>query len=65
MPCFCIADNAGAVATIVVNKVAQGKGAFGYNANTDTYEDLLESGVIDPVKVTAAHCRTRQVSRAC
>ncbi len=52
MPCYCIADNAGAVANLVVNKVAEGKGGFGYNANTDKYEDLLESGVIDPVKVT-------------
>jgi chaperonin GroEL len=52
MPCFCIADNAGAVGNIVVNKVAQGKGGFGYNADKDTYEDLIEAGVIDPVKVT-------------
>jgi chaperonin GroEL len=52
MPCYYIADNAGAVGTIVVNKVAQGKGGFGYNADKDTYEDLIESGVIDPVKVT-------------
>ncbi len=52
MPCFCIADNAGAVGNIVVNKVAQGKGGFGYNADKDAYEDLIEAGVIDPVKVT-------------
>ena len=52
MPCFCIADNAGAVGNLVVNKVAQGKGGFGYNADKDTYEDLIEAGVIDPVKVT-------------
>ena len=51
-PCFCIADNAGAVGNIVVNKVAQGKGGFGYNTDKDTYEDLIEAGVIDPVKVT-------------
>ena len=36
----------------MVNKVAQGKNGFGYNANTDKYEDLLEGGVIDPAKVT-------------
>ena len=51
MPCYCIADNAGAVANIVVDKVASGKGGFGYNADKDSYEDLVKSGVIDPVKV--------------
>ena len=51
-PCYCIADNAGAVGNLVVNKVAQGKGGFGYNADKDAYEDLIEAGVIDPVKVT-------------
>jgi len=52
MPCYCIAQNAGAIANIVVSKVAEGKGGFGYNASTDKYEDLLEAGVIDPAKVT-------------
>jgi chaperonin GroEL len=52
MPCYYIAYNAGATANLVVNKVAEGKGAFGYNANSDTYEDLVEAGVIDPAKVT-------------
>ncbi len=51
-PCYYIAENAGATANLVVSKVAEGKDSFGYNANTDTYEDLLEAGVIDPVKVT-------------
>jgi len=51
-PCYSIAANAGAVPDIVVNKVIEGKGGFGYNADTDTYEDLFEAGVIDPVKVT-------------
>jgi chaperonin GroEL len=51
-PCFYIAENAGATANLVVSKVSEGKDGFGYNANTDTYEDLLDSGVIDPVKVT-------------
>jgi len=51
MPCYTIAENAGAVGHIVVNKVAQGKDGFGYNADKDNYEDLFESGVIDPVKV--------------
>ncbi len=52
MPCHCIAENAGAIPNLVVNKVTQGKGGFGYNADTDKYEDLLEAGVIDPAKVT-------------
>ena len=52
MPCYYIAHNAGATANLVVNKVSEGKGGFGYNANTDTYEDLLEAGIVDPAKVT-------------
>jgi len=52
MPCYYIAANAGATANLVVNKVKEGKGGFGYNANTNKYEDLLETGVIDPAKVT-------------
>ncbi len=46
-----IAANAGAEASIVVAKVREGDGGFGYNAQTDTYEDLVKSGVIDPTKV--------------
>ncbi len=52
MPCYYIAENAGATGNIVVNKVSEGEGAFGYNANEDKYEDLVKAGVIDPVKVT-------------
>jgi chaperonin GroEL len=52
MPCYYIAYNAGATANLVVNKVSESKGGFGYNANTDKYEDLLEAGVVDPAKVT-------------
>ncbi len=52
MPCYYIAYNAGAIANLVVSKVANGKDGFGYNASTDKYEDLLEAGVIDPAKVT-------------
>jgi chaperonin GroEL len=52
MPCHCIATNAGMTANLVVNKVGEGKGGFGYNADKDKYEDLLEAGVIDPAKVT-------------
>jgi chaperonin GroEL len=52
MPCHWIAANAGATANLVVNKVSEGKGGFGYNADTDKFEDLLETGVVDPAKVT-------------
>ena len=47
-----IVHNAGVEGAIVVNKVLEGKAAFGYNAQTNTYEDLLQAGVIDPTKVT-------------
>jgi len=46
-----IAANAGEEGSIVVQKVKDGKGAFGYNAATNTYGDLMEMGVIDPLKV--------------
>jgi len=51
-PIRMIAENAGAEGSIVYNKVKEQNGAFGYNAQTDTYEDLIEAGVIDPTKVT-------------
>ena len=47
-----IAENAGVDGSIVVQKVREGKDGFGYNAATDTYEDLYAAGVIDPAKVT-------------
>jgi chaperonin GroEL len=46
-----IAENAGAEGSIVVEKVRNGKGGFGYNAQTEEYEDLVKAGVIDPTKV--------------
>jgi chaperonin GroEL len=46
-----IAENAGIDGSIVVDKVKNGKGAFGFNAATEEYEDLLKAGVIDPTKV--------------
>jgi chaperonin GroEL len=46
-----IAANAGVEGSIVVEKVRNGKGGFGYNAQTDEYEDLVKAGVIDPTKV--------------
>jgi len=48
-----IAQNAGAEGSIVVAKVKASKEKnFGYNAQTDTYEDLVKAGVIDPTKVS-------------
>ena len=46
-----IADNAGHEGSLVVQRVIEGEGAFGFNALTETYEDLIESGVADPTKV--------------
>ncbi len=46
-----IAANAGVEGAVVVQKVRDGKGDFGYNARTDKYENLLAAGVIDPAKV--------------
>ncbi|MBN1466661.1 chaperonin GroEL [candidate division KSB1 bacterium] len=51
-PIRLIAENAGEEGSIVVQKVKEGKDAFGYNAATDVYEDLYKAGVIDPAKVT-------------
>jgi chaperonin GroEL len=47
-----IVANAGEEASVVVAKVAEGSGNFGYNAQTGEYGDLVESGVLDPTKVT-------------
>ncbi len=51
-PLKMIAQNAGAEGNIVVEKVKDKKGSFGFNAATDDYEDLVKAGVIDPKKVT-------------
>ncbi len=47
-----IAENAGTEGSIVVQKVRDGSGAFGFNAETEAYEDLMSAGIIDPTKVT-------------
>lgn len=46
-----IVANAGGEGSVVVNKVKEGKAAFGYNARTDEYEDMFKAGIIDPTKV--------------
>jgi chaperonin GroEL len=50
-PIRLIAENSGAEGSIVVNRVKEEKGAFGFNAETGNFEDLMVSGVIDPTKV--------------
>jgi chaperonin GroEL len=51
-PLRAIVSNAGAEPSVVLNKVAEGKGNFGFNAQTEAYGDLVEMGVVDPTKVT-------------
>ena len=47
-----IVANAGKEGAVVVQKVREGKGDFGYNARADVYENLFAAGVVDPAKVT-------------
>ncbi len=51
-PLWKIASNAGHEGAVVINKVKDGTGAFGFNARTEAWEDLVKAGVIDPAKVT-------------
>ena len=51
-PLRIIVDNAGAEPSVVLNKVLEGKGNFGFNAQTEDYGDLVQQGVIDPTKVS-------------
>ncbi len=51
-PLRTIVSNSGKEPSVVIQKVKEGTGAYGYNAKDDTYVDLLEAGIIDPKKVT-------------
>lgn len=51
-PIRMIANNAGAEGSVVVQRVKSEKGSFGFNAETEEYEDLMKAGIIDPTKVT-------------
>jgi chaperonin GroEL len=51
-PLRTIAENAGVEGSVILQQVKKSKGAMGYNAQTDTFEDLKKAGVIDPTKVT-------------
>jgi chaperonin GroEL len=50
-PARWIADNAGAEGSVVLEKIKNGKGAYGFNAATEEFEDLVKAGVVDPTKV--------------
>ena len=50
-PIHQIATNAGKDGNVIINRILDGKGSFGYNAQTDDYGDLLEMGILDPTKV--------------
>ncbi|TDK48892.1 chaperonin GroEL [Algoriphagus formosus] len=51
-PLRTIVLNAGGEPSVIINKIRENKGNYGYNARTDQYEDLFKAGVIDPTKVT-------------
>ncbi|MCH7414219.1 chaperonin GroEL [Belliella sp. R4-6] len=51
-PLRTIVENAGGEGSVVINRIKENSGNYGYNARTDVYEDLFEAGVIDPTKVT-------------
>ena len=51
-PLRTIVENAGGEGSVVINKVLDGKGDFGYDAKSDSYVDMLKAGIIDPKKVT-------------
>jgi chaperonin GroEL len=46
-----IADNAGADGSVVLDKIKNGKGAFGFNAASEEFEDMIKAGIVDPTKV--------------
>jgi len=51
-PLRTIVENAGLEGSVIVNRIKEGKGDFGFNARTEVFENLLKSGVIDPTKVS-------------
>ena len=51
-PIRCLTGNAGIDGSIVIQKIKEGKGDFGFNARTEVYENLFKAGVIDPTKVS-------------
>lgn len=51
-PVWQIANNAGFEGAVVIQHVIEGTGSFGFNADTGSYEDLMQTGIVDPTKVT-------------
>ena len=60
-----IVANAGKEGAVVVQKVREGKGDFGYNARTDVYENLHAAGVVDPAKVARVALEMQLLSQGC
>jgi len=58
-PLRLIVQNAGGEGSVVLDKVLGGKQNFGYNAETNIYEDLVAAGIIDPPRSCVRHSRTR------
>jgi chaperonin GroEL len=56
-PCWHIADNTGLDGDVVVEKVCEQEGAFGFDAGANTYGDMVESGIIDPALVVRTALR--------
>jgi chaperonin GroEL len=50
-PLRLIAENAGQEGSVVLEKVRSGKGGYGFNAQTEVFEDLVKAGIVDPTKV--------------
>jgi chaperonin GroEL len=59
-----IVANSGDEPSVVVDKVKQGSGNFGYNAATGEYGDMIEMGILDPAKVTRSACKRLRRSPA-
>ena len=53
-----IAINAGVEGSIALQKVKEGKGAFGFNAASEEYEDLLKAGILTPLRSSVLLCKT-------
>ena len=60
-----IAENAGFEGSVVVSKVKESPEGIGFNAASDEYVNMIDAGIVDPVKVTPFHCRMQQAFPAC
>ncbi|HBA34336.1 MAG TPA: molecular chaperone GroEL, partial [Gammaproteobacteria bacterium] len=62
-PLRVISSNAGDEASVVLSKVREGTGNYGYNAATSEYVDLVDAGILDPTKVTRSALQNAASSR--